>query len=298
MVYDPMSKRIFMFGGVEGLHDNADISEVWAYDPASNRWQEQGKLGPKMVISAALDEESQRVIVLGHGDIWAYDPAAKTWEEMNAEARPSRRYAALMAYDTESDRTVFFGGGTSPDNLFDDTWVYDYNSDTWTEMQPEVSPPGRGYQGMVYIPENDRVLMWGGTIPAGSDLRVWAYDYNTNTWTTQEAPSDAPDLRAGLGLFYHPPSGRMIIYGGLTEDDGQLVEETTWAYDYAANAWEALALPDNPGKRAFFPMAYAPSVGNAILFGGELTSKSADHISDEVWSFDPSINEWQEVARP
>lgn len=293
-----MSKRIFMFGGSERLHDSTDISEVWAYEPANNRWQEQGKLGPKVVISAAMDEESNRVIVFGRGDTWAYDPSADAWEKMSPEAMPSRRWAALMAYDAESDRIVLFGGGTGPTNLFDDTWVYDYNTDTWTEMQPEVSPPGRGYHGMVYVPESDRILLWGGTTPTVSDLRVWAYDYNTNTWTTQEAPSDAPEQRAGLGMFYHPPSGRLIVYGGLTERDGQLVEETTWAYDYDANSWEALMPSKSPGKRAFFPMAYAPSADSAILFGGELTSKTADDISDEVWVFDPATNEWQNVMRP
>jgi N-acetylneuraminic acid mutarotase len=294
-----MSKRIFMFGGTERLLDATDISEVWAYEPANNRWQEQGKLGPKVVISAAIDEESNRVIVFGRGDTWAYDPSADAWEKMSPEVMPSRRWASQMAYDAESDRIVLFGGGTSPTNLFDDTWVYDYNTDTWTEMQPEMSPPQRGYHGMVYVPEIDRTLLWGGTTRRDvPDLGVWAYDYNTNTWTTQEAPSDAPEQRAGLGLFYHPPSRRLIAFGGLTEWDGQLVEETTWAYDYGANSWEALMPSKSPGKHAFFPMAYAPSVDKAILFGGELTSKDADDISDEAWVFDPTTNEWQNVTRP
>jgi hypothetical protein len=299
MVYDPLSKRILMFGGVKGLYDAADIPEVWAYEPANNRWQEQGKLGPKVVISAVLDGESQRVIVFGRGDTWAYDPAADTWEAMNPEVMPSERWASQMAYDAESDRIVFFGGGTGAANSFDDTWVYDYNTDTWMEMQPEVSPPARAYHGMVYDPENDRVRLWGGhTSRDVSDLRAWAYDYNTNTWTTQEAPSDAPEQRNGLGMVLHSPSGRLIVYGGLTEEDGQLVEGTTWAYDYRANSWEALEPSKSPGKRAHFPMVYAPSVDKAILFGGELVSKTADEISDEAWVFDPTSNEWQNVPRP
>jgi N-acetylneuraminic acid mutarotase len=298
MVYVPSSERILMFGGVEGLYDNADIPEVWAYEPANNRWQKQGQLGPKIVICSAVDEESQRVIVVGRGETWAYDPAADTWDKMNPEAKPSLRWASQVAYDAESDRIILFGGGTGAFNSFDDTWVYDYNADAWTEMQPEVSPPARAYHGMDYDPENDRVLLWGGhTNRDISDLRVWAYDYNTNTWTTQEAPSNAPRQRNGFGMFLHSPSGRLIVHGGLTEADGQLVEGTTWAYDYRTNSWQALAPSQSPGRRAHFPIAYAPSADKAILFGGELVSKTADEISDETWVFDPAANEWENVER-
>jgi len=299
MVYDPLSERVFMFGGVKRLYDAVDIPEVWAYEPATESWQEQGKLGPRVVICAAFDEESQRAIVFGRSDTWAYDPAADTWEKMKPVATPSLRWACQMAYDAESDRIVLFGGGTGAAQSFDDTWVYDYNTDTWEELQPEVSPPARAYHGMAYDPGNDRVMLWGGhTLPNESDLRAWAYDYNTNTWMTQEAPSDAPEQRNGLGLFYHSPSGRMIVYGGLTENDGQLVEGDTWAYDYRANSWQALTPSQSPGKRAHFLMSYAPSIDKAILFGGELVSKAADEISDETWVFDPTTNEWQSVMRP
>jgi N-acetylneuraminic acid mutarotase len=305
MAYDPESGNLFMFGGVKRYDNFKDVPEVWAFEPATNRWHEQGKLGPKAVSSAVLDEESKKIIVFGwvydgkQGATWAYDPATDTWQQMNPAMAPSTRYGSLMAYDIESDRVVLFGGGLSPTNCWDDTWVYDYNTDTWTEMHPEVSPPERGFHGMVYVPEYDLVLLWGGTTEADTpDLRVWAYDYESNTWTTQEAPSDAPEQRAGMGLVYHPPSRRMILFGGLTELDGQMAAETTWAYDYGANSWEALDLPENPGVRAFFPMAYAPSVDKAILFGGELEDKWANVTSDEVWSFDPSTGQWEKVARP
>jgi hypothetical protein len=288
-----------LFGGVKGLYDESDIREVWVFEPTGNSWHEMGYLKPSVVIAAAFDEESQRVILFGRQVTWAFDPLSNTWERMNPEEHPSKRWSSQMAYDVESDRIVLFGGGTSSTNNYDDTWVYDFNTDSWTEMQPDVSPPGRGYHGMAYDPQSDRTLLWGGgTGTKVSDSRVWAYDYNTNTWTTQDAPSDAPEQRAGIGLFYHPPSGRMIVYGGLSENYTQMAEETTWAYDYRANSWGAIAPSTNVGKRAYIPMAYAPSVDKAVLFGGELTGQSADDISDETWIFDPATDEWSNVTKP
>jgi len=314
MVYDPVSERLFMFGGVKYYESSRDFPEVWAYEPVSNRWEKQGRLAPKMVVSAALDEESQRVIVFGrvqgrasgyeYGDTWAYDPAADTWEQMNPATAPSERWASVMVYDAESDRIILFGGGFSVPLPHGDTWVYDYNTNTWTEMQPEVSPPHRAFHGMVYVPEIDRILLWGGRTKLDvRDSRVWAYDYNANTWTAQEAPSDAPEQeRSGFMLFFHSASGRMIVYGGLTELDGRVVgpmmEETTWAYDYRANSWQALEPSENPGQRAHFLMAYAPSIERAVLFGGERENKYANQVSDEVWMFDAATNEWLQVTGP
>jgi hypothetical protein len=74
--------------------------------------------------------------------------------------------------------------------------------------------------------------------------------------------------------------------------------EITWAFDYDANSWEALAPSENPGKRSYFQLTYAPSVDQAVLFGGELTKTYADDVSDEVWIFHPSAEEWEIVARP
>ncbi|MGD8472564.1 MAG: kelch repeat-containing protein [Anaerolineae bacterium] len=300
MVYDPVSERLFMFGGAEEFNDFHEIPEVWAYDPANRTWQEQGKLEPRQVDCAAVDEGSHRAIVFGGGVTWAYDPAADTWEQMHPDAAPRNSpWGSEMAYDAESDRIVLFGGGRSPLDTQDETWVYDYDTDTWTQMQPEVSPPQRRYHGMVYVPEADRVLLWGGTTELDvPDLRVWAYDYNTNTWTPHEIPSDAPEQRAGFGLFYHPPSGRMFVFGGTTELIEHMSAEITWAFDYDANSWEALAPSENPGKRSYFQLTYAPSVDQAVLFGGELTKTYADDVSDEVWIFHPSAEEWEIVARP
>jgi N-acetylneuraminic acid mutarotase len=303
MVYDPLSQRLYMIGGMKRERDSFSIPEVWAYDPAGHSWQEQGKLEPRTAIGAAFDEESRRVIVQGFAQTWAYDPAADTWQQMNPGTMPSKRWGPGMAYDTESDRIVFFGGADLAANYLrsslNDTWAYDYNSDTWTEMQPEVSPSARCFHGAVYDSASDRVLLWGGTTARDlSDQKVWAYDYNTNTWTAQKAPADAPLQRAGFGLFYHPPSGRMIVYGGLDMRDGYLVEATTWAYDYGANSWQALTPSQSPGKRAYSLVAYAPSVDKAIFFGGELTREWANEISDEAWIFDPATDEWEQVPTP
>lgn len=50
--------------------------------------------------------------------------------------------SADWVYDSESDRAIIFGGSIK--NLevgYNDTWSYDYNTNTWTNMSPATNPP-------------------------------------------------------------------------------------------------------------------------------------------------------------
>jgi hypothetical protein len=87
-----------------------------------------------------------------------------------------------MVYDAESDRSIMFGG--SPGGS--ETWAYDYNTDTWTNMEPSIGPGDRSRHAMVYISAADRVILFGGQVGSTEYIYInetWTYDLNTNTWT-------------------------------------------------------------------------------------------------------------------
>ena len=39
--------------------------------------------------------------------------------------------------------------------VYNDTWVYDYKADTWTEMKPKRFPTGNDLRFMAFDPVND-----------------------------------------------------------------------------------------------------------------------------------------------
>ena len=78
-----------------------------------------------------------------------------------------------MVYDTKAGKVILFGGfkcTSMADPLLNDTWSYDYQSDTWKEMSPETNPPARIYHGMVYEPEAGMTLVWGVVPIHGDEL--------------------------------------------------------------------------------------------------------------------------------
>ena len=308
MSYASKSNQVIIFGGIDVLTSKktSNLGDTWVYDVASETWREMKPPVSPHPRQARLvyDAESDRSILycnvenfcLNDGrcgvrdrtDTWAYDHNANTWTKMTAKG-PVDHWWCEMAYDSESDRIILFGGWDLANNKgYKETWAYDYNSDTWTNMKPAVSPPGRNTHSMVYDSKADRILMWGGdsSIWEPDDPNVWAYDYNTNTWEEQ-ASTPGPEPRWWPASAYHAGADRTIIYGG--SQDGMT---DMWAYDYSQNSWTELKPSVIPGKISENAMVYLPGIDRLFLFGGFTDYKYFLNLS---WLYDYSTNMWTEV---
>lgn len=303
MAYDVESDRFVVFGGQTGVWgDPAGVSsETWIFDANTNRWTEMKPASgpsPKAIASLVYDAESDRVILFGGGDAdlnaprnetWAYDTNTNTWTQM--AAGPEGRVDPGLAYDAESDRVILFGGAVvSEAELPVDTWAYDFNTDTWTEMKPETHPPGRNAHGMAYDVESDRVLAWGGG-PNGSyrepnDQSMWAYDYNSNTWEKMPIPEKSPINRPDVAMAYDAESDQTILVGGQPRGD------ETWAYDFNANTWVQMEPSIYLSRHA---MAYSDAADRVFVFGGQV-GMTQDNYTNETWSYDHNSNTWTKLG--
>jgi len=190
----------------------------------------------------AYDSQSGRLVLFGGGsssagvllllnDTWAYDFNTSTWTDMSPAIAPPARYGHAMAYDSESDRVILFGGWSYGNAVFNDTWAYDFNTNTWNEVSPKSSPLARSLHVMAYDSESDRVILFGGYSSCCLGITLgdtWAYDFNTNTWTAMN-PAVAPGPRESSAMAYDSRSDRVILFGGYGGSN------ETWAYDFNTN---------------------------------------------------------------
>jgi hypothetical protein len=210
-----------------------------------------------------------------------------------------------LAYDAESDRVILFGGvvpalpaislynSVTYGKKLDGTWAYDYNTDTWTEMKPSESPPGRCSFPMAYDAESDRVILYGGVFEAGAekDRHVWAYDYNSNRWERLGAAEGIP-LAEGR-MTYDSESDRIVLYGGGAIGLGG---GGTWAYDYNTDTWTKMAPEQEPGKLVWHSMVYVDSLDRILLFGGILDGDFHAKLT-EPWLYDHNSDSWEPMAQ-
>ena len=252
-------------------------------------------------VSMAYDEESDRVIMFGgqtgnpgfpdnsNGATWTYDVSANQWTQMEPPSGPTRRGANALAYDTESDRIILFGGAdyTWLHGPKDDTWAYDYNTNTWTELAK--GPADHLGPRMAYDAESDRIILFGGYDMSGSVFTdTWAYDFNSDTWTEMK-PSTNPPGRNFQAMAYDATADRVLMWGGFN-----LNSKPVWSYDFNTDTWEAITHEDGPlpELRDYPVMVYDVESDRTILFGGE--TKSAQG-GDDTWAYDYNTNTWTEM---
>jgi hypothetical protein len=302
LFHDPTSDRLLMFSGMSAMQSRVDMREVWSLDTADFTWSFLGEVTPPdAMINFGLDSESGRVVVLNlvPAETWSYDLASGTWAVADPDEHPETtpenpRFGAPLAYDAESDRLILFGGG-SPWYMYGDTWAYDLNTETWEQMSPSLSPSPRAMYATAYDTESDRVLLWGGF--TGTDenvVRMWAYDYNTDTWEALENSDGPQQHHERHGLVYLPDIDRVLVYSGMLETGGVLPSET-WYYDYNTNTWTEIEVRSSPPALAMYAIAYDPTIEKAVLFGGEMTAKYARNISRDIWVFDPGTEDWAQI---
>jgi WD40 repeat protein len=246
-VYDPYNDQIVVY--------TAERGGVLAYDAAADRWTvlatvedllSEGDLEPDQqgIVHGPFGDYEQRMVYdaesegivlfggatwgrfnfgnhVGLSQTWLYDPAANTWERIDPEIAPPGRVGHAMAYDVQSDRIILFGGspGFAVDgDLLADTWAFDADTGTWTEMSPAIPPPAREGAVMWYDPTVDLVFLFGGAegglpweVFGGEEL--WAYDYDSDTWTLYRADPN-PGYRTNFSVFFDAEADAARFYGG------------------------------------------------------------------------------------
>jgi hypothetical protein len=304
MTYDTESERVILYGGQTGnlfIDPAQQNHETWSFDPDANVWTQMspatspgGSGGGDMTYDSKADRSILSVISDDFSTLqtWAYDANADTWTRL-ADG-PRNMVGQRIAYDSESDRIIMFGGlDFTHFKLVNETWAYDYNTNTWTNMQPRVHPSSRNFIGMVYDPKADRIVMlgdWQRNYTAATDESVWTYDFNTNTWQEYEHKKDGPAVRDYIVLAYDAKADKIVMYGGYDYGDDE-----TWLYDLNTHTWQQMQPVNNPGVISRYGMVYVRDVNRTILFGGQDGPTHFQYRGD-TWSYNLKANRWNNIA--
>lgn len=186
---------------------------------------------------------------------------------------PVGRDGTVVAYDTDRDVVVMFGGERPDGALLADTWELDRHA--WVPRRTATAPSGRRSAAMVYDANRKRMVFWGSR---AGNLDVWEYDGATWTIAPSSTPT-APALRDKPSMVYDPRGKRVLMYGGYGTD----TYYDTWSW--TAAGWTRIdtgvGLPtvDNP------VLAFDPERGAIVLVGtnGAAMSETWELGANDVW---------------
>jgi len=290
---------------LEGYQGNREItinSNDDVFSQLQGTWKNMSPKSapnPRYMHAMAYDSDSDRAILFGgndeysslfNNDTWTYDYNNNTWKEINPLISPSPRDGHRMVYDSKSDVIILFGGQVRNYSYSNETWSYNFNTNTWLNMSPVQSPTLRRDSGMVYDTKIGRTVLFGGGDGYNVYNDTWTYDFSTNNWTNLR-PVISPPKRDSFAMSYDSKSDNIILFGGdyYTNFFGD-----TWTYNYATNVWTNMTPSISPRARALPSMAYDSEYDLTILFGGQYWFDSTSLISD-TWSYDFHNDSWKEI---
>jgi hypothetical protein len=169
------------------ISDTVTFSQLWIYNVAENNWTQSQALN--MPVFGDWDRSSlvylddlNKVLLFGTEAVWEYFINSDSWMKLDTTNNPTNRKYTDMVYDNSIRKAVLFGGCDilrrtcdSDSEVFDDTWIFDYNTLTWTEIQSASPPPARYMDGnMVFDSVRNITLIYGS-----SDDSL----YFDDTWT-------------------------------------------------------------------------------------------------------------------
>jgi hypothetical protein len=153
----------------------------------------------------------------------------------------------------------------------------------WRQLTLKTAPSPRAGAAMAYDAARRTTTLFsgGGVIRGGVGAETWTWD--GTTWTRQNPPV-SPPARSGASFAYHGPTKTAVLFGGQKVDHDYLGD--TWLWD--GHIWTSVP-GAGPGARSYASMAFDPSTGGLILFGGYDPSELAD-----TWKWDGKS--WQSLS--
>ena len=287
-IYDPLDHRMTIFGG---KGSSGDLNDVWSFDLNSERWSQITPSAgtapaPRFAPVSVYDPERHQMIMWsGQGtaffnDVWTFDLTDETWTEFDPpDPKPNIRYGAASISDPASRSLVTFAGFTN-EGRFNDTWRFDVESVSWTDISPsEVSPLKRCLHSAGYDASGGRMIMYGGQ-SSGALGDIWAFDLSQENWSDL-TPEESPEGRYFATNIYDAKNHRVITFGGNVGGNvGR--SNKAWAFDLRANSWDELAASGSPPQpRDGATAIYVESEDRMVIFGG---SAEGGVLLADIWS--------------
>lgn len=238
--------------------------------------------GPRLDHSLAYDPDRDVVVLWGGTDgvstaynqTWEWD--GSIWAQISTVTSPSTARSTIgkLVYDADVGGIIMVVTFDSP--AFQETWLYDPVTPTWTLLTTTGSPPAVFAPFVAYYPTINRTVLYGGQA-GGCSAATYLFEGATLTWSLFST-ANTPSASAQSPLVYDP------VRDVILKIDGRCTalnyHDEVWQFDGVDWADVTPGIP-RPGARDANAVAYLACLASVALFGGEGPLIGTD---DETWT--------------
>ena len=269
MTYDPAGGKIIMFGGFDGT---GYLNDTWTFDGTS--WTHmQTPLSPpaRAASQMAYDAITQKVVLFGGyngtrylGDTWLWDGKTSRWTHATPAHHPTA-VTGPMLFTDPNGRVDVYGGF---DGRFYQYSMWQWIGSDWHRLSLVMLPYASSSAAVGVNGITGEAVLFGGLADI-NPVNTWTYD--GKNWTQQFPRTQPQWVYAGSAAF-DPNLKAVVLFGG---GSGGIDQNTTWEWVQAPTwegtgfTWKQLVTKQSPPAREGAGMAYSPSLGHVIVFGGQ-----------------------------
>jgi hypothetical protein len=259
--------------------------ELWAWDGA--RWSGPMPAPPSLGrVSGCLiaDPSRGRLVLFGAGQLHEWTPSTG-WAPIPNSLLISDN--GLLIHDRERDRLVYVGGRTFGGRI---PTMLTFDGTAWVAGPTTLG--AREFTHGAYLPQLDRVLVFGGLAGPGSGAAaddVWLWD--GERWLDATPTSEWPGPRRGLGLAYDPVAREVVMFGGETLFGTVQPIREVWTW----NGYRWRQRSPTVWPRGLVDMAMASGIGTRgpMVFGGSDNGVP----TDELFEWRGDIGDFVQIPR-
>ena len=230
MAFDSLRNCIVMFGGFDSAGPQR-LADTWEWNGTSWSMRAYQSIAPLHDHALAFDPQRGRTVLFGgyggfeFGETWEWDGVA--WLQRSTTG-PQARHAHGMTFHASQGHVILFGGIQGGTTL-GDTWSW--NGTQWTQIA-STGPAPRYAHAMAYDSLRSRTVLFGGATTASPGILGDTWEWNGTTWSPAVVSASAPTARSEHAMCWHPSSGAMVLFGGISG----MPTSDTWLYGAEATA--------------------------------------------------------------
>jgi hypothetical protein len=290
-VYDPESGWVIIGGG----YNRRDLTDLWAFDTARDRWQKlTGEVPTGFYLTADLAPE-KRLIVLaansrGPGDTTSCNilyPVRTTYayrlDEKTAVLPDEPRHQEPLP------QRPIEGSGRSdkPDPARAQAQAERLRAlpvNQWVPLkEPGRTAPTRSWGSATFDSDRGRILYWGGGHCSYGGSDVDSYDVAQHTWVSSSAAPEYPHRQWNHG----------VRLAGVTFGGNPWTEHGRRIYAYDPISRKMIMVHPIRLTTSYEPESLRAFPGEPRARPDAKAKPPSSYVKNATWSFDPDSGQWE-----
>lgn len=223
-VFDPQNRNIINFAG---FTTSGRFDDTWTFQVDSKTWADKtNSVFPqkRCLTAASFAPERREMIVFGGQssgnlkDLWKLNTDTYTWTDLSQPTAPAARHFSSNSYCGKGNVVVFGGDTLGQGNkagAVDDLWAFSLDAKLWKTLPQQGSKPDPRYgHSAVYVPQEDKLIVFGGQGTASLFADTWVYE---NISDVINSIKDEKSLLTSFSCFPNPFVEQTQIHFSLKE---------------------------------------------------------------------------------